>query len=198
MQVVGYGIRDSCGNCVLMWQIMVFFFGALVLAGFSSRFFSTPRSHGFFRFLAFVAIWAVLVTSLPWWFQNMDSPWQIVSWILLALALALALSAYHSLRTAARIRGIRRTPTEPGSTTPGLATKGPYRYIRHPLYASLVLFTWGLALKSRSFAGISLGLLAAGLLYLTALLEEEENLDRFGAAYEEYMSVTRMFVPGLF
>lgn len=181
-----------------MWQIMVFFLGAIAMAIYSSRYFSNPRSHGFFRFLAFVAVWAVFVINLPWWTRDVLSARQIISWVILAGALALAIAAYVFLRGAER-SGRKKTSTVQGlEAATGLVTIGPYRYIRHPFFASLVLLAWGLALKSGSFGSIVFALLSSGLLYLTALTEEEENLERFGGSYEEYISATHMFVPGLF
>ncbi len=181
-----------------MWQIMVFFLGAIVIAGFSWRFFSAVRSYGFFRFLAFESLWAVMAINLPWWFLNVLSARQIVSWTLLLGSLCLAISGFYLLLTAGR-------PSKKGSPTQfafehtsRLVTAGPYRYIRHPLYTSLILLVWGITLKGGSFFSIFFSLLATGFLYLTALAEEQENLDRFGKAYADYMTGTRMFVPGVF
>ena len=55
-----------------------------------------------------------------------------------------------------------------------------------------------MAFQSGSFAGIFFAVLSTGLLYLTALTEELQNLERFGETYEKYMTETRMFVPGVF
>ena len=179
-----------------MWQIMVFFLGALVIAGFSWRSFSIMRSYRFFRFLAFVSLWAVTVINLPWWSVDFSSAIQIVSWVLLLGFLALAIWGFSLLLTA----GSSATQDSPPGfrRTSRLVTTGPFRYMRHPLYASFILFGWGEALMSRTFFGVFFALLVTGLFYLTALLEEEENLERFGEAYVEYMKTTRMFVPGVF
>jgi isoprenylcysteine carboxyl methyltransferase (ICMT) family protein YpbQ len=59
---------------------------------------------------------------------------------------------------------LRRTGMPKGSieTTTELVTGGVFRYIRHPLYASLILLGWGSALKYLSWP--SLGLACAGTL----------------------------------
>jgi protein-S-isoprenylcysteine O-methyltransferase Ste14 len=181
-----------------MWLIMLFFVGSLVIIGFSWRVFSNPRSHGFFRFLAFEAIWAVITINVPWWFRDVLSARQIVSWILLLGSLALAISGFYLLRAAGR-RPVKESSTNYAfEETSRLVTTGPYHYIRHPLYTSLILLAWGAALKSGSLASVFFSLLAAGLLYFAALAEEEENLDRFGESYAEYMTGTQMFIPGVF
>src|SRR5512143_51415 len=104
---VGY-IQDN-RRPAEMWQIMVFFLGAIVIAGSSMRYFSNPRSYGFFRFLASLALWAVFVISLPWWARDVISPRQIISWILLAASVALAISTL-SLLFAAKFRGAQTGP----------------------------------------------------------------------------------------
>ena len=181
-----------------MWQIMVFFLGTLVIAAVSWRVFSNPRSHRFLRFLAFVTMWGVFTINAPWWFREVFTLRQIVSWTLLFGSLGLAISGFLLLLTAGRPSRKRPSAKPAPGLTSRLVTTGPFRYVRHPIYASLILLVWGMGLKSGSFASIFFSLLATGFLYLTALLEEEENLDRFGEAYTEYMTKTRMFVPWVF
>jgi protein-S-isoprenylcysteine O-methyltransferase Ste14 len=181
-----------------MWQIMVFFLGSLVIVGFSRRVFEDLRSHGFFRFLAFEAVWAIVTINATWWFQDVFSVRQIVSWLLLFGSLGLAISGFTLLRTAGKAASRRPSTNFAFEQTARLVTTGPYRYIRHPLYTSLILLAWGAALKSGSLVSIFFSLLATGFLYYTALMEEDENLERFGESYAEYMTSTRMFVPGVF
>ena len=74
-------------------------------------------------------------------------------------------------------------------------TTGIYRDIRHPLYASLLLLAWGAFLKAPAQrAGVLAGV-ASALLCVTAAIEERENIDYFGPAYEAYMRRARRFVP---
>jgi len=44
----------------------------------------------------------------------------------------------------------------------------------------------------------SLAAVATGTLYLTARVEERENLRNFGAEYAVYMRETHMFIPFVF
>ncbi len=44
---------------------------------------------------------------------------------------------------------------------------------------------------------VALVLGGSGFLVATAVVEERENLSRFGAAYQAYMQRTRRFVPFL-
>ena len=82
--------------------------------------------------------------------------------------------------------------------TTHLVTNGPYRYIRHPLYASLLCFALGVFMKQIGLKSILLLILVSLALYLTAQFEERENRHNFGEGYAEYMQLTRRFIPFLF
>jgi protein-S-isoprenylcysteine O-methyltransferase Ste14 len=78
-----------------------------------------------------------------------------------------------------------------------LVEVGVYRFIRHPMYASVLALGWGAFLKRPSIVGLALALCASGFLAATAVVEERENVARFGASYTAYMKGTRRFVPFL-
>jgi protein-S-isoprenylcysteine O-methyltransferase Ste14 len=182
-----------------MLDIMVFFLGALAIGAFSRRSLSDPRSHGFMRFLAFEALWALIIMNARGWFRDPLSVHQVISWILLAGSAALAIGAFVRLGSSGRPQ-----PVRPGSplfrfeNTSRVVTTGIYARIRHPMYASLILLGWGAAMKSASFSSLAAALLATGILFQTARTEELENLERFGEPYDRYMDQTKMFIPGLF
>lgn len=178
--------------------IVVFTVGTLVLLWFSRRSLRLPGSHGFWRFLAWECMLAVVVLVLPIWFDDPLSPRQVLSWILLTASLLLALHGFRLLgrrgrpseeRKEAGLIGVERTTR--------LVTEGAYRYIRHPLYASLLLFAWGVVLKSPGWLTADLALASTAFLALTARAEEVENLRYFAEEYREYMRRTRMFIPGV-
>jgi protein-S-isoprenylcysteine O-methyltransferase Ste14 len=79
-----------------------------------------------------------------------------------------------------------------------LVTSGPYRFIRHPAYAGVVLAALGVAIGYGSI----LGLAAIGLLLFPALayrIRVEENLleRRFGDPYRLYQHRVRTLIPGI-
>ena len=76
--------------------------------------------------------------------------------------------------------------------------EGSYRYIRHPLYSSLLFLAWGIFFKAPSGLGIFILLAASLALFATARVDEEENIRYFGEEYLEYMRNTKMFIPFLF
>ena len=79
--------------------------------------------------------------------------------------------------------------------TTTLVTTGIYRYIRHPMYGSLLLFSWGLFFKQPSLVGGILAIIANVFLVATARAEEVENTHYFGEGYLEYMKQSKMFIP---
>jgi protein-S-isoprenylcysteine O-methyltransferase len=77
-----------------------------------------------------------------------------------------------------------------------LVTSGPYRWIRHPLYAGALLFLFSLSLVYKDwvvFAFAIAGLLAFRLLVIP--VEEEKLLEAFGEDYEYYQSRTGSLLP---
>jgi protein-S-isoprenylcysteine O-methyltransferase Ste14 len=111
--------------------------------------------------------------------------------LLLIASLILAVHGFHLLRIIGRPEGeIEDTTT--------LVMLGAYKYVRHPLYASLLLLGWGAFFKDPSLPAGVLILATCAFLTATARVEEAENLDKFGADYAAYMKTTRMFIPFLF
>jgi len=78
-----------------------------------------------------------------------------------------------------------------------LATTGPYRTIRHPIYASMYLICIGMGLVFFAWLWFVVLLLFAPLWWLEARREEEAIAARYGEAYTAHQSQTAMFVPGI-
>jgi protein-S-isoprenylcysteine O-methyltransferase Ste14 len=148
-------------------------------------------SHGLSRFLALECILALTVLSLPAWPRDPLSPMQILSWSLILAALLLAAYGYRLLR-------LEGKPELKLAADQGLAVEGFYKYVRHPLYSSLILFSMGVFIKAITMTSTVLLFGATLFLYLTAREEEMENLDRFGVEYARYLDASKMFVPFLF
>jgi protein-S-isoprenylcysteine O-methyltransferase Ste14 len=79
----------------------------------------------------------------------------------------------------------------------GLVTTGPYRLVRHPLYAAETITLIGLLLAA--FSPLSAGILALTLaLQVTRAKIEEQALEAAFPEYREYASRTPMIVPMAF
>jgi protein-S-isoprenylcysteine O-methyltransferase Ste14 len=179
-----------------MLSIMIWFVGAIGLAGYSWRSFADLRSSRFARFIAEVVLWALLVMSASGWFRYVLSVPQVVSWMLLTVSLVLALSGFYAL-SGARGSPRDRSRTPNPSRVVNLVMAGPYKYIRHPLDTALMLLGWGAAFKVLSFWSVSLALIATGLICYCSYQEELENLERWGEKYDRYIESTWMFLPGV-
>jgi protein-S-isoprenylcysteine O-methyltransferase Ste14 len=167
--------------------ILIFSIGLVI---WSWKSFFNRKVHGFYRFFAFESILALIIINANSWFTDPWSVFQIISWILLLGSIIIAAQGFYLLHKIGR-------PTTGIEDTTILVKTGIYRYIRHPLYSSLMLFAWGALLKDMSYLSVILGLLATASLIATAIVEEKENLQRFGEEYYAYMKSTRRFLPFL-
>lgn len=175
---------------------------ALASAGIlrvSSRSLRSPRSHGFYRFFAFEFIVALIVLNARYWFRDPLAPRQLAAWLLLFGSIWPAVVGLRLLQTRGRPSREASDPTKLAfEKTTALVSTGMYRYIRHPMYASLLGLAWGAALKDLSALSIALAVAVFLSLVSTALAEERENLAYFGSSYADYMKTTRRFIPFLF
>ncbi len=107
-------------------------------------------------------------------------------------AAAIALMAW------ARLTFGRRS-FHPGAdpTAGGLVTNGPYRFIRHPIYAAALLFGWTGVLSNWSPRAAGLGVLLAVGALVRMLCEERMVVERY-PEYREYSRATKRVVPFLF
>ena len=77
-----------------------------------------------------------------------------------------------------------------------LVRSGPYRWIRHPLYLGMVIFTLGMPLGFGSMWGMVavLFLFVPAVVY-RARLEEQALARKFGQAWSEYAKQTFFMFP---
>jgi protein-S-isoprenylcysteine O-methyltransferase Ste14 len=79
----------------------------------------------------------------------------------------------------------------------GLADRGPYRWVRHPLYLGELVSSLGIAVAANSLAAVAIWLVLCGLQAYRALREEQVLLQAL-PGYRSYRSRTAALVPGLF
>lgn len=182
-----------------MWiKIIMLIMGTVGLLWVSRRPLRNVRSHGFYRLFAWEAILILVVSNLEVWFKDPWRPAQIASWILLCTSLALVLAGFQALRRRGKPGTERQDPALIGvERTTELVTDGIYRYIRHPLYASLLALDWGVFFKQPGWLGLCMAGVATLFLWQTARIEEGENLHTFGRVYKDYMQRSKMFIPFL-
>jgi protein-S-isoprenylcysteine O-methyltransferase Ste14 len=183
----------------LLFKSLVFVLVTAALTWVSLPSLRDCRAHGFYRFFAWEAILGLILLNLESWFDEPFSFRQLTSWSLLVISGYLAIHGTLILHRIGKPSRERRDPLLYDlEKTTRLATSGIYRYIRHPMYSSLLFLAWGVYFKNPGLVSICLVVAASGFLIATARVEERENVRYFGVAYHDYMKQTRMFVPYLF
>jgi protein-S-isoprenylcysteine O-methyltransferase Ste14 len=78
-----------------------------------------------------------------------------------------------------------------------LIRRGPYRYLRHPIYTGVLLAVAGTALTIGEWRGV-VALVLLGTNYFVKATKEEKILAaNFGEAFADYKRQTGFFLPGL-
>ncbi len=183
----------------IMIRIGVWLVGSGALAYISRASLRQPRSHGFWRFWAWEGLLALFVLNVDTWFADPFTWHQIISWGMLLISGFLVIHGVWLLKQIGEQDARREdAPMYDFEKTTRLVKVGAYRFIRHPLYSSLLFLGWGMFFKSPGWLD---GLLVIGVtlcLVATARVEEAENVRYFGAEYEDYRRKTHMFIPYVF
>lgn len=113
------------------------------------------------------------------------------------LLIAVQVGAVGLMLWARKTFGMRSFHAAASPSAGGLVTTGPYRYWRHPIYASIVYFLW--AGQVEAPAALPVALAAAATLGLFArMLIEERFLRAAYPDYREYARRAKRLVPFLF
>ena len=189
---------------MLAAQLILFLVATGLIAYISRLSLHQPRSHGFYRFFAWETILILFLRNIPVWFSDPLAWNQLISWCLLIICCVPVILGVRMLKQAGQAPEKGTTsqrqdePLFEFEKTTSLVTRGIYRYIRHPLYSSLLLLAWGIFFKRPDWTGLLFVLAASLFLIITASIEEQENIRYFGPAYQEYMRHTRRFIPFLY
>ncbi len=81
--------------------------------------------------------------------------------------------------------------------TPSVIRKGPFRFVRHPVYLSEILLYLALLMFRTSVAATFIWILAIFFFVFIAKYEEKLLLARFGEDYRAYMRDVGMYLPRL-
>jgi protein-S-isoprenylcysteine O-methyltransferase Ste14 len=71
---------------------------------------------------------------------------------------------------------------------------GPYQYIRHPMYASALLFVWSSIWGHVSLINVIIGLIFTGVMVIRIIVEEQFLRERY-PNYSEYSFKTKRIIP---
>jgi protein-S-isoprenylcysteine O-methyltransferase Ste14 len=90
--------------------------------------------------------------------------------------------------------GIRSFHGTANPTAGGLVKTGPYRYIRHPIYAAILYFLWAGIAAHLSLVTVVVGLLATAFTAVRIVAEEKLLVTKY-PGYATYARVTKRVVP---
>lgn len=107
---------------------------------------------------------------------------------LLLLAVAMLVSGRLGLRAAG-------TSVNPSRPTTAIATSGPYRFSRNPLYVGLTIAFLGLTLLCNTWWGVLLLVPVLVVVHNGVVLREERYLEeKFGETYRQYRAKVRRYL----
>lgn len=137
--------------------------------------------------------------NYQYWFLSPFSWKQLASWLLLLISIYLVLSGIFLLKKSGN-----KSPQRIGDKlfdfekTTQLIELGIYKYIRHPMYSSLIFLTWGIFLKNTTLELFIVSMFSTVFIYFTAKYDEKECIDYFGVKYTDYSKRSKMFIPFIF
>ena len=179
--------------------IIIFSILSIPIFLFSIRTIFNVKSHGFYRFFSWECILWLLINNYRYWFFNPLSTKQILSWLLLIYSLILVIPGFILMKKLGNPKANRKSAELfKFEKTTELIETGLFKYVRHPLYGSLLFLTWGIFFKNTTNVLLIVSMISSVFLFITAKIEEKENIEFFGEDYREYMKRSKMFIPYLF
>jgi protein-S-isoprenylcysteine O-methyltransferase Ste14 len=170
-------------------NILSLLIGTIIIVIFSWYYsIRDKRYHGIPRFFSFESIFILILLNYKVWFRDPFSLFQVLSWIMLIASIYPGIAGFLLLKKHGRSeKSLENTSV--------LVKKGIYRYIRHPLYCSLLLLGTGIMLKDPGNLQLIAGAINIVAIYFTARVEEKDLIVKFGESYIQYMWETKMFIP---
>ncbi|MEA1922642.1 MAG: isoprenylcysteine carboxylmethyltransferase family protein [Pseudomonadota bacterium] len=181
-----------------MIRIGLFIICTIFFVRFSRRALGNPGSHGFYRFFVFEGLLLLVLLNHPYWFRDPFSPLHLVSWFFLGVSIYFVIRSFMLFKAHGGHAEREAMPENHSfENTVRVVEDGLYRYVRHPMYASLLFLGWGAFFKHITLVNIALVFSLSALLIVLAKVEERENVQFFGSEYADYMQRTKMFIPWL-
>ena len=194
-------------DVVFLWIFFVVFLAALVISGYHRRRARQSgdtiprRAEGSAALMLRMALaLLVLVSCIAYVFAPNWIAWAnlgLPTWLRWGAA-AIAIACLPAIWWMFVSIGDNISETVLTKRTHVLATHGPYRWIRHPLYAFTLLWLFSLALLASNWLLLLWPCISIVVFSLVVIPREEANLiQTFGKQYEEYRERTGALLPRL-
>jgi len=122
-----------------MNRIIIFLILSIPLILISWRTIFNVKSHGLYRLFSWECIIWIFATNYRYWFDELFSIIHIFSWIFLITSGYLIITGVILMKKLGKPQSNRNEKTlYQFEKTSELIDKGIFRYIRHPLYSSLL------------------------------------------------------------
>ena len=92
--------------------------------------------------------------------------------------------------------GMRSLHVAANPTGGGLVTTGPYRFVRHPIYAAILFFVWADIASHTTVLAVGLGILVSAATAVRIVAEEHLVTARY-PEYVAYAARTKRLIPFL-
>lgn len=182
-----------------MTEIIIWCILSIPLVFISRRNLFHLKHHGLYRFFGWECILWLIINNYKYWFENPLGSNQIISWVFLIYSLYLVVPGVTLIKKIGKPDPVRKDDTLYSfEKTTEMIETGVYKYVRHPLYGSLLFLSWGICLKNPTLDLVLVTIFSSICFCITAKVEEAENIGYFGDKYTDYIKRSRMFVPYIF
>ena len=179
-----------------MDRVIIFTISIILITVISWRTIFNLKSHGFYRYISWLCIAWLFATNYKHWFDSPFSALQLLSWVLLFISAYFVLAGVFMMKKSGSPKQHRNENNLYAfEKTTELVDTGIFKYIRHPLYSSLIFLTWGIFFKNPTIELLIISFISTIFMILTALFDEKECISFFGEKYIDYIKRSKMFVP---
>ena len=157
-------------------KVIVFLILSLPLLALSWRALFSLKNHGLYRLVVFECILWLAIQNYRYLIVEEFDLQQLVSSAFMITSLVFVLSAVLTMRKKGRVSKQRQDHTLLGfEKTTILIESGIFKYVRHPMYSSLLFLAWGILLRHLEVTLLIIGLIATLSGVVAALIEEKRK-----------------------
>jgi protein-S-isoprenylcysteine O-methyltransferase Ste14 len=150
--------------------------------------------YNLFSILTFLPVLMLVMVLPDRMLYSIPFPWLVLTLAIQAAAL-LALLVGVRQTGLSRFLGFDQLFERRAESQDPMIVGGLYRWVRHPLYTSGLVFIWFLPVMTLNILALNIG--SSAYLVIGALFEERRLVREFGEAYIIYRRQTPMLIPRL-